>query len=153
AAALTAVSVAAVRNAQRHSYLFVGWFWYVVTLLPVIGIIQVGDQSRADRYTYIPFIGLFVMAAWGIPTLLSRWAPQKSVLAAIALVVIATCAVIARGQVRYWQNDITLWEHTLDVTKNNDLAHANLAIALWEQGKVKESIVHYTEALRIKPTV
>jgi tetratricopeptide (TPR) repeat protein len=150
---IMAVSAGALAIARRRPYIAVGWLWYLGTLFPVIGIVQVGDQARADRYTYIPLIGLFVMAAWGLPELLARWKYRNRVLAAAAGLAVAVCAIGTQQQVRRWKNSVTIWEHALQATTDNDLAHANLAIALWEQGKVSESITHYKESLRIKPGV
>jgi Flp pilus assembly protein TadD len=152
---LTGISVAVIWAAPRRPYLPVGWFWYLGTLVPVIGLIQVGDQAIADRYTYIPLIGLFIIVAWGVPDLLVRWPLRRVVLPKIALpaaacLVILACAITARGQLEYWEDSTTLWTHTLAVTTRNNIAHNNLGATLADQGKTDEAIAHYSEALRIK---
>lgn len=147
---LAAVSVVATRAARRHPYLPVGWFWYLGTLVPVIGLVQVGSQPMADRYTYVPLVGLFIMLAWGIPELLASWR-HRSLLPAAAGFVVLACAIAAREQVRHWKDSLSLWEHALQVTTENYRAHQNLGHILTKQGRPTEAIPHYSEALRIKP--
>src|SRR5438093_12096559 len=122
---LLAISAAAVLLRRRAPFFFTGWFWFVVTLLPVIGIIQVGFQAFADRYTYIPYIGLFVAAAWGVPALVPRSKPARTALAAAAVASVAAMALAARVQVRFWRNSETLYLRTLEVTKNNATIETN----------------------------
>jgi protein O-mannosyl-transferase len=150
---LTGVSVAVIRGRRRYPYLPVGWFWYVGTLVPVIGFVQVGDQAMADRYTYVPLIGLFIIVAWGIPDLLAQLPVRLRTIAlptAAGLVIVA-CAIAARAQLQYWQDSTTLWTRTLEVTTGNHIAHNNLGVVLADQGKLDDAISHYSEALRIKP--
>jgi Tfp pilus assembly protein PilF len=149
--ALAALTVVTILMMRTRPYLTVGWLWYVGTLVPVIGLVQVGVQSRADRYTYIPFIGLFVAIAWGMPELVDRLSLPKSILPAAAVASVLACGVIAHAQLRHWTNSTTLWTHTLDVTNENYFAHASLGYVLWTEGKLDEAIVHYKEALRIRP--
>ena len=132
-------------------YLSMGWFWYLGTLLPVIGWIQLAQQGIADRYTYIPFIGLFIILAWGLPDGLHRFRHRNLFLWAITGISILFFSSQSWVQLNHWSNSITLFEHTLQVTDNNDMAHTNLGIALENQGKIEEAIGHYTEALRINP--
>ena len=148
---LVGISVAVIRAGPRRPYLLVGWFWYLGTLVPVIGLVQVGDQAMADRYTYVPLIGLFIVVAWGVPELLARWPLPRLALPAAAGLVILACAITAWGQVQYWEDSTTLWTHTLAVTTGNNIAHNNLGVSLADQGKLDEAIAHYCEALRIKP--
>jgi protein O-mannosyl-transferase len=150
---LMGASVAVLRAAERRPYLPVGWFWYLGTLLPVIGLIQVGDQAMADRYTYVPLIGLFIIVAWGVPDLLVGWPLRlrRIALPAAACLVILACAIAARGQLQYWENSTTLWTHALAVTTGNNIAHNNLGVALADQGKIDEAIAQYSEALRNQP--
>jgi tetratricopeptide (TPR) repeat protein len=148
---LMGVSVAVICAGPRRPYLLVGWFWYLGALVPVIGLIQVGDQAMADRYTYIPLIGLFIIVAWGVPELLVRWPLRRIALRAAAALVILACAFAASGQLQYWENSTTLWTHALAVTTGNNIAHNNLGVALAGQGKIDEAIVQYSEALRTKP--
>ena len=148
---LVCVSVVAIRSARRHPYLMVGWLWYLGTLVPVIGLVQVGMQAMADRYTYVPLIGLFVMIAWGIPNILLRLGCRRIVLAILADLLLLTLTAIAMLQVKHWHNSVTLFKHSLKVTVDNYIIHNNLGIALAARGKDEEAIAHYVEALRIKP--
>ena len=148
---LIGVSVVAYRYARRFPYLPVGWLWYLGTLVPVIGLIQVGNQSMADRYTYVPLIGLFIIIAWGAVDLLQRLPYQRVVLRALAVLVLAGCAVTSRRQVEHWRDSNALWTHALAVTSENYLAHNNLGLALQREGKIDEAMSHYNEALRIRP--
>jgi len=148
---LIGVSVAVIRKAWRYPYLPVGWLWYLGTLVPVIGLVQVGNQSMADRYTYIPLIGLFLMVAWGIPDLLPRWRYRSIALGTTAGLVISMCVIVARGQVQHWGNGVVLWTHALEVTTENYRAHAALGALLEDQGRVNEAIAHLSEAVRIRP--
>jgi tetratricopeptide (TPR) repeat protein len=150
-AGLAAITVLVLRSWPRHPYLPVGWFWYLGTLVPVLGLVQVGSQPWADRYTYIPAIGLFIVMAWGTVDLLARWPHRHLLLAAAAAIVLAGCAITARKQVGYWRNSIALWEHALEVTAGNHRAESNLAHALARQRRLDEAVAHYVAALRIKP--
>ncbi len=148
---LLGISVAVIRAGPRRPYLPVGWLWYLGTLVPVIGLIQVGYQAMADRYTYIPLIGLFIVVAWGVPDLLVRWPFRRIALPAAAGLVILACVIAARGQLRYWENSTTLFTHDLAVTTGNNIVHNNLGIVLADQGRLDEAIAHFSEALRIEP--
>jgi tetratricopeptide (TPR) repeat protein len=149
---LIAVTVAVVRGARSRPYLLVGWLWYLGTLTPVIGVVQVGLQSMADRYTYIPLIGLFIIIAWGVGDLAERWVlPRRTALAAAAALVLAACATTARSQTETWRNSLTLWQHAVDVTSNNAYAQYNLGVVLVQAGRVDEGIARFREALRIDP--
>ena len=138
-------------TSRRHKYLLVGWLWYLGTLVPVIGLVQVGEQALADRYAYISLIGLFIIIAWGLPELLERQRYRKIVLVASATVALLILSVCTYVQVRYWQDSITLFEHTLAVTKDNYGAHFGISKPLLEQGRVDEAIYHSREAIRILP--
>jgi protein O-mannosyl-transferase len=151
ALALIAVSVLVVRSARTHPYLVVGWLWFLGQLVPVIGFIQVGPQSMADRYTYVPIIGLFIMLAWGIPDLLARWSHARNALPAAAIVAICACAILARNQVGYWQSGFDLWGHAVAVTSQNYMASNNFGVALAQQGRVPEAINYFRDAINIKP--
>ena len=132
-------------------YVGVGWFWYLGTLIPVIGIVQAGPQALADRFTYVPMIGLFVMIAWGIPVILMQWRFRKVVLSLSTGLLLLLLMIVTNFQLKYWQNDIALFEHTLAVTSNNFTIHNNLGAVLARQGKTQEAVAHYVEALRIRP--
>src|ERR1041384_1138459 len=144
-------SAFAVRQLRARPYLAVGWFWYVGTLIPVIGLIQVGAQSMADRYSYIPLIGLFMVIAWGVSGLASRARVPGRTIGGVAAGLVVACAFLTREQVGYWKNTITLFDHAISVTPNNYVAHSSLAVGLAEAGRVPEAIAHLTESLRIKP--
>jgi tetratricopeptide (TPR) repeat protein len=119
--------------------------------MPVIGVVRVGPHIMADRYTYVPLIGLFIMIAWGFPDLVSRWPHRNVVLATSSAVVLSILVTRSWFQVRHWETSITLCKHTLKVTSNNVRAHNNLANALADQGRLSEAVFHYSEALRMKP--
>ncbi len=122
---LGAVTFAVIRTAKRFPYLAMGWLWFAGTLVPVIGIVQVGGQAMADRYTYIPLIGLFVMAAWGIPELLKKWRYRKEALFALSALILPCFFIVTWTQVGYWRNSIALFDHTLKVTSHNVLIQRN----------------------------
>ena len=150
---LVCITVLAIR-ARGRPYLAVGWLWYVVTLVPVIGLVQVGHQAMADRYTYVPLVGVFIIIAWGVPELLALRTTEvhrRRLLAAPAGIVIAALAVCTYSQVGYWHDDVALFGHALKVTSNNALAHNNLGVALAAQGAAEKAVEHYSEALRIEP--
>jgi protein O-mannosyl-transferase len=151
AAAVLAVTILVLRFAKSRRYLVTGWFWYLGTLVPVIGLVQVGDQAMADRYSYITLTGLFIIIAWGLPDLLAKWQYKKIVLTLSSLLIILTMSIYAHFQLRYWRNGLTLFQHALDVTKDNYEAHFCIAGSLREQGKLDETIYHCSEAVRIKP--
>jgi tetratricopeptide (TPR) repeat protein len=148
---LILVSVLVIKAAKNRPYLAVGWLWYLGTLVPVIGLVQVGSQAMADRYTYLSLIGLFIMIAWGIPSLLEGWRHRRSALAIASALLLLGCIVGTWRQVGHWQNSITLFQHTLKVTKDNYFAHNNLGVALAHDGRLDEAISHYFKALRIQP--
>lgn len=148
---LAAVSVSAFWRSRRCPYLPVGWLWYLVTLAPVIGLIQVGSQAWADRYTYIPFIGLFIMAAWGARDL-TAGLPRARVFRPLGAGIILTILlVLTFFQVRLWRDSVTLFEHTLRVTVDNPVIHHNLGVALAARGQEEEAARHFLEALRLDP--
>jgi tetratricopeptide (TPR) repeat protein len=148
---LLLISIVVIRAARRQPYLPVGWFWYIGTLVPVIGLVQVGAQAMADRYTYVPLIGLFVMVAWGVPDLLAGWRYSKPALASVATLLLATLMVCTSLQIKHWENGLTLFEHTLRVTSNNSQIHNNLGNVLTKKGRLQEAISHYSKALEINP--
>jgi protein O-mannosyl-transferase len=149
-AILAAVTWLVIR-ARRRPYLLVGWLWYLGTLVPVIGLVQVGTQSMADRYTYVPLIGVFVMGVWSVSDLTGRWAGRRVALPAAAGAIIIACTVAARAQVTHWQDAWSLWTHALAVTHDNDAAHIAVGAMLGMQGRVDDAVVHFREAVRIAP--
>jgi tetratricopeptide (TPR) repeat protein len=148
---LLLVSAAVFWLGSRCPYLPVGWFWFLVTLLPVIGLIQVGVQAMADRYTYIPLIGLFIMVAWGVPDLIKGLRRRKVILALLSVATITASAVLTWQQLGYWRDDVSLYRHTLRVTSGNYVIHNNLGVALYSKGDLDAAIQEYREALRISP--
>jgi len=149
---LICISFLVFRAVRSKPYLAVGWLWYIGTLVPVIGLVQAGLwPAIADRFIYVPFIGLFTIIAWGVPDLLIQWHYREIKLAAIAAAFFTIFAATTYLQVEYWRNSITLFEHALDVTYNNHIAHHKLGEALKLQNKTEAAAKHYSEALRIKP--
>ena len=125
-----------------------GGLWYLLTLLPVIGLVQVGSQAMADRYMYLPLIGLAVAVSWGAQELLAR---RRRLLLAAALATIAALSWTTHRQLRHWRSSEALFVHTLHVTRDNPIAHAHLGAALLERGATAEAIQHYSEAIRLRP--
>jgi tetratricopeptide (TPR) repeat protein len=139
------------RFKHRFPYLAVGWLWYVGTLVPVIGIVQVGLQGMADRYTYVPLIGIFIIIAWGATEMLAKFPSGKYLLAGSAVVIVSVCGICTWYQVAYWKDTVSLFRHAVEVTSNNVTAQINLAYNLSKEGKIDEGLEHCYEALRIKP--
>jgi protein O-mannosyl-transferase len=150
-AALVIVSTAVISIRRHKPYLFTGWLWFLVTLAPVIGIAQAGTQSMADRYTYIPLIGLFVILAWGGWEALNLLRVPRFVQALGASTVLALCAGLTTLQLRYWHDSIALFQHAANITADNGIAEANLGFALAEEGRYDEAITHYKTALHSQP--
>jgi len=149
---LIAASILAVRSAAKHKYLLTGWLWFLGTLVPVIGLVQVGCQAMADRYSYIPLTGLFVIIAWGVPEALSKWRYRNIILSVSAAIILLVLSICTYLQICYWRNSIVLFEHTLAVTENNAAVHNHLGYALYKMGRTSEAIEHYNQALRINPS-
>jgi tetratricopeptide (TPR) repeat protein len=148
---LVFITCMAVWQFKRRSYIAAGWLWFLLTLIPVIGIIQVGLQAYADRYTYIPYIGLFIIIAWGVADLSARLPYRKGIISLAAAVVLLTLGVQSRSQACCWRDSITLYKHATAVTKNNWWAHRILANAFIEKGQTSEGIAQYKESLKIDP--
>jgi Flp pilus assembly protein TadD len=148
---LAGTSLLAARSAKRHPYLLVGWLWYLVTLVPVIGLVQVGRQAMADRYTYIPFIGLFMMVAWGARDIAGDSRVRRTALSSVAVVILAVLAALTGLQTRYWKDSLTLFSHAAEAVQDNYIAHDAIGRILTVAGRFDEATHHYTEALRISP--
>ncbi len=144
-----AISLLAIKNASRRPYVLVGWLWYLGMLVPVIGLVQVGAQAMADRYTYMPLVGLFVIAAWGAPDLVAAWRFKTTGLAIMAGTILLALTTMSVFQVGYWRDSIKLFEHTLMVTEKNYIIHNNLGVELKNSGRISEAIHHYEASLRI----
>lgn len=154
-ALLVLVTMSVIFFVWRKTYPFAltGWLWFVGMLVPMIGIVQVGSQPRADRYTYLPEIGLYIMVTWGTMELLKNLRYKREVLAIAAFVVIGVFVTLSYFQTSYWLNSETLWRHTVDVTSRNYIAQNNLAGTLLERGQLNDAMAHYREAFEIKPEV
>ena len=137
--------------ALRKRFLFVGWLWYLGTLVPVIGFVQVGAQAMADRYTYLPSIGIFIMLGWGCAEVCTGWKYKKVLVGLITSVILVALLVCTRIQTSYWKNAGTLYEHTLKVTKNNYVIHNNYGQYLEEKGEFDLVVENYDKMLKIKP--
>lgn len=145
------IFAAIIKHRRRYPYLLVGWLWFFMTLIPVIGIVRVGGQSMADRYTYIPLTGLFILCSWLVSDLMRSWRYRQTVLTALAGGILVALTAATWHQLSYWKNNIPLYEHTLQVTSHNYLIRNNYGIALAERGRLDEAILEYQEALRIWP--
>jgi Flp pilus assembly protein TadD len=148
---LLVITILIVRFAKNRRYLVTGWFWYLGTLLPVIGLIQVGRHAMADRYSYITLTGLFIIIAWGVSELFAKFRYKKIILTQLALLTIAAMSICTWFQIHYWQNSLALFQHALEVDADNYIAHGYMTSPLLEQGRIEEAIWHNSQALRIKP--
>ena len=142
-ALIIALTLGAVFVRRSYPYVFVGWFWYLLMLVPVCGIVQAGLQGRADRFTYLPHIGITILLTWTIADLTSAWRNRQVMLTIAATGAMLFFAVVARAQMVYWHDSISLWEHALRVTSNNQIAHQDLAGALAAEGKTDKARIHW----------
>jgi len=145
------ITTAVIVMIKRLPYLFVGWMWYAITIAPVIGIIQISAYAMADHYHYLPSVGIVVMLAWGIPSLIKSEEIRKKILFPTGIIFLGIMAFLTWQQCGYWKNSTTLFSHALQVTKDNYLAHNNLGLALFAEGKSLEAIDHYNKAICITP--
>jgi tetratricopeptide (TPR) repeat protein len=150
-AALVALSAGAWRLARAHPYVPVGWLWYLGTLLPVIGLSQVGDQAMADRFTYVPMVGILVIVVWGAVELATAIRLPVAVLRAAAAAGVVACASAAYVQASYWQDDATLWAHALEATPDSYMAHHVIGGMALENGRTEEALAQSAEAVRLNP--
>ncbi len=157
---LIAVTWLAVRAARRRPYLLAGWLWYLVTLAPVIGLVQIGRQAMADRYTYVPLVGIFVMMTWGARDLAAskavagapvRRAVSRVALPIVAVALVAALAAVARAQVGHWTDSSALWTHALSVDPGNYFAHNSLGAIASDAGRTDEAVEHFSRAVRFGP--
>ena len=148
---LGAITAVALRSARDRPYLIVGWLWFLGTLVPVIGLVRVGDQAIADRYTYFPLIGLFIALVFGLADLANVWRLGRAFIATASTVIILLLASLTTVQVSRWRDSETLFRYVLSVTSNNAVVQNNLGSALGQRGKHAEAIPHFAEAVRIKP--
>jgi len=150
-ALLLSVTLLLVVKRARYPFLLMGWLWYCGTLVPVIGLVQAGRVAMADRFTYVPSLGVLVIVIWGAYELTRRWRYQEMVLSVSGWMAVILCFGLTRQQLGYWQNSEVLYRHTLKVSENNYLAHNNLGATLVEKGQIDEAISQYQEAIRLKP--
>jgi tetratricopeptide (TPR) repeat protein len=150
-AILAGATAVALLRVNRRPYLLVGWLWYLGMLVPVIGLVQAGVQSMADRYTYLPLVGFSVAIVWSAADLVESHRLLRNASAALAAVVLVLLAVASYQQAAYWKTSRTLFEHTLAVTNGNYIIHNNLGVILAREGRRDEAIGHYREALAISP--
>ena len=148
---LVLMSVAALYHLKALPYLFVGWFWYLLTLIPVIGLVQSGAQSMADRYTYLPSVGLAVALAWGIDALAEKMTVFRKILFPAAMLILVVMTSLAWMQCGYWKNSLEIWNHAILATKENYLAFTNRGAVYGEIGLYEKAIADYDEAIRLKP--
>jgi tetratricopeptide (TPR) repeat protein len=149
--AILGITAFAIAGRARRPYLVVGWLWYLVTLLPVIGLVQVGIQSRADRYTYVPMIGISIVLAWGAAQIAGRRTWGKQVLTIVSIAVCSAWLAVTWWNLAYWRDSASLFSHAIQVTGANYVAHNNLGAALRHDGKTDEAIGHFQSALEIRP--
>jgi tetratricopeptide (TPR) repeat protein len=148
---LAAVSAAVIYGAWRHRYLVTGWLWYLGTLVPVLGLIQSGSQAMADRYAYLPLIGICIMLAWGADEIIGRWQYRKIAPGISAAILCAAMIILTRTQISYWKDNLTLFTHALAVTRDNSIMLNSLGCALFENNQDNEAIEKFNRALRINP--
>ncbi len=148
---LAAVSVAAWRWRRECPYLLVGWLWFLGTLVPVIGLVQVGDQAMADRYSYFPAVGIFIAIIFGGWEVEGRFPAVKKMFLPLATLAIAGCVVLTEFQLQVWRSDETLFTHALAVTRNNEIAHLNLGVVFEKEGRLDDAMREYRAALAINP--
>jgi protein O-mannosyl-transferase len=145
------LSAVMVWQRRQHPYLLTGWLWFIGTLVPVIGLVQVGDFALADRYTYLPSLGLFILFIWGIEELTRPWPDRKAGLMVAGTVVAVLCLAATRQQLGYWRDSETLFRHALAATGDNCLARVQLGSSLYNQGQIDAAIDEFQQAIRLKP--
>lgn len=148
---ILSVSSFVLHRSGGRPYLLVGWLWYLITLLPVIGLIQIGSHAYADRYTYIPLTGLFLMVAWGLPAVSSLTRRCQLSLGLLIAAAVISLGFVTRNQVGYWKNSVTLFSRAVRANPDNYLAHNNLGFTLAQRGRFEEALGHYQTAIRLNP--
>jgi tetratricopeptide (TPR) repeat protein len=146
---LMIISAVSIAWRVKYPFLLVGWLWFLGMLIPMIGLVQVGMQSRADRYTYLPQIGLYLLVTWGAIELFAKWRSGRNVLIAVAVLIITGLTADSYIQTTFWRNSETLWNHTLASTSNNYVAQTHLGDVLINEGRLDEAIIHLRQALAI----
>lgn len=148
---LILLSLIVIYYMRKLPFLLVGWFWYLGTFVPLIGFIQAGSQAMADRHTYLPFVGISIILAWGLPSLIKSENIRKKILLPTGILYMLVLVFLTWQQCGYWKNSATLFGHASQVTKNNYVAHILLGSALLAEGKIEEAFSHFNEAIRISP--
>ena len=151
ALAVICLTIFLCRTARENPPFVVGWLWYLGTMVPTIGLVQAGDQSMADRFTYVPCIGLFIMAVWGLSKLVSGWREAEMVMKGLAAGVIIALLMSTRYQLQFWTNSVSLFKRAIAVTRGNYIAENNLGVALREEGRLEQAAAHLQEAINIWP--
>jgi Tfp pilus assembly protein PilF len=150
---LATITAGAIKARRTRPYILTGWFWYLIMLVPVIGIVQVGWQGHADRYTYLPHIGLCIAITWTVSEMGATWPRGREILFSAAALIVAALMFQARLQTSYWRDNPSLWRHAIAVTARNATAHNNLGTLLARDGRLAEAIPHFQSALEIDPTI
>ena len=148
---VVAISIMLILQLRKRRYLGVGWFWFAGMLIPVIGLIQVGIQSMADRYTYIPCVGLFILVAWAIEEAVRSWPPARKAAIVGAILSVIACACLTTHQIQFWHDSETLFQRAVDVTSDNYLAYNNLGYFLWGKGQRERAKENYRKSIAINP--
>jgi len=148
---LVAISVLCFVQRRRHPFLLMGWLWFIGMLVPVIQLVQSGEQAMADRFSYMPSLGVLILVIWGACELSRRWRYHKTALWVLGSAAIVLCLALTRHQLGYWKDSETIYRHTLEVTENNFIAHYNLGKALVKSGKIDEAISQFQQAIHLKP--
>lgn len=149
---LASISVAVIWGYRRRKYVVVGWLWFLGTLVPVIGLIQAGSQSMADRYAYIPLIGIFMVVVWGLSDLVKHYRRAKDPLIVGAVCALFALVIVTRVQIGYWDSSLALWQHAMEVTENNYVAYNNFGEALWSQGNYDAAAPWFFKSIEIYPS-
>jgi tetratricopeptide (TPR) repeat protein len=148
---LTAISVAVWRSRIKQPYLLVGWLWFLGVLVPMIGLVQIADYARADRYTYLSEIGVVLAVTWAVSDWSLQWKHRREILSSAMIAVVGVLMICAGKQTAYWKDSATLWTHVLAVDNQNDVAHSNLGLVLLQQGQVDDATAHFQKALDLNP--
>jgi tetratricopeptide (TPR) repeat protein len=148
---LAMLSFWTVTRAGRQPYLLIGWLWFLGTLVPTIGLVQVGAQAMADRYTYIPSIGFFVLIVWGVGAFVEHWPATRHVFAAAASAALIASLLLTRVQIGYWRDSATLFQHAADVTRDNLVAYDHLGKAFLDRGELEKAAANFAMALKLAP--
>jgi Flp pilus assembly protein TadD len=148
---LACVTFLVIWSARRRTYLAVGWLWYLGALVPMVGLVQVGSQAMADRYSYLPLLGIYIGIAWGLRDLLVRWPVRRTFLVGVSAVLVVAYGTATWAQVGTWRNSLSVYQHAVRVTENNYSAHSSLGLVLRSEGELAEAEAHFQRAIRIKP--